>query len=89
MKNDTTFVRMRSGDHLGNAKCRKRLPLSVKFNFLINCDKHKRFSQNETRRADLQDLVSDFFSFLPRDLGMIFQNLMVLLHLFWTLKDHI
>ena len=23
MKKDTTFVRMRSGDHLGDAKCRK------------------------------------------------------------------
>ena len=26
MKNDTTFVHMRSGDHLGNAKCRKGHP---------------------------------------------------------------
>ena len=35
MKNDTTFVRMRSGDHLGDAK------RSVKFNFLsIAIDKN-------------------------------------------------
>ena len=44
MKNDTSFMRMRSGDHLGDAKCRKRAPRSVKFNLLINCDRHKRFS---------------------------------------------
>ena len=35
MKNDTTFVRMRSGDHLGDAKCRKKAPRSVEFNFLL------------------------------------------------------
>ena len=29
MKNDITFVRMRSGDHLGDAKCRRRAPRSV------------------------------------------------------------
>ena len=33
MKNDTTFVRMRSGDHLGDAKCLKRAPRSVELNF--------------------------------------------------------
>ena len=27
MKNDTTFVRMRSGDHLGDAKMSKKGPL--------------------------------------------------------------
>ena len=41
MKNDTTFVRMRSGDHLEDAKCRKRAPRSVEFNFFINCDRQK------------------------------------------------
>ena len=33
MKNDTTLVRMRSGDHLGGAKCRKKAPRSVEFKF--------------------------------------------------------
>ena len=33
MENDTTFVRMRIGDHLGDAKMSKRAPLSVIFNF--------------------------------------------------------
>ena len=47
MKNHTTFVRMRSGDHLGDAKMSKKGPRSVEFNFFINCERHKRFSQNE------------------------------------------
>ena len=63
MKNDTTFVRMRSGDHLGDAKMSKRSPRSVEFNFFNNCDRHKRFSQNERRRADLQNLASNFLIF--------------------------
>ena len=32
MKNDTTFVRMRSGDHPGDAKMSKKAPYSVEFN---------------------------------------------------------
>ena len=63
MKNDTTFVRMRSGDHLGVAKMSKRAPRSVEFNFFLNCDRQKRFSQNERRRVDLQNLASDFLLF--------------------------
>ena len=63
MKNDTTFVRMRSGDHLGDAKCRKWAPRSVEFNFFINCDRQKRFSQNERRRVDLQNVASEFLIF--------------------------
>ena len=35
MKNDTTFVRMRSGDHLGDAKMSKRAPRFVEFNFFF------------------------------------------------------
>ena len=64
MKNDATFVRMRSGDHLGDAKMSKRAPRSVEFNFFINCDRHKRFSQNERRRVDLQNVASDFLIFV-------------------------
>ena len=63
MKNDTTFVRMRSGAHLGDAKCRKRAPRSIEFNFFINCDGDKRFSQNERRTADLQSIALDFSTF--------------------------
>ena len=35
MKNDTTFVRMPSGDHLGDAKMLKRAPRSVEFTFFF------------------------------------------------------
>ena len=49
MKNDTTFVRMRGGDHLGDTKCPKTAPRSVEFNFFIYHDRHKRFSQTERR----------------------------------------
>ena len=63
MKNDATFVRMRSGDHLGDAKMSKRAPYSVEFNFFNNCDRQKRFSQKERRRADLQKVASDFLIF--------------------------
>ena len=45
MKNDTTFVRMRSGDHLEDAKMfKKKAPRFVELNFLTNCDRQKRFS---------------------------------------------
>ena len=32
-------------------------------NFFNNCDRQKRFSQNERRRADLQNVASDFLIF--------------------------
>ena len=56
----------------------KRAPRSVEFNFFINCDRQKRFSQNERRRVDLQKVASDFL-ILPRDLVMIFQTLVMIL----------
>ena len=48
---------------LETQKCRKRAPRSVEFNFFNNCDRQKRFSQNERRRADLQNVASDFLIF--------------------------
>ena len=59
MKNDATFVRMRSGDHLGDEK------MAIKGTSLRrnNCDRQKRFSQNERRRVDLQNVASDFLIF--------------------------
>ena len=44
-------------------KCRKRAPHSVEFKLFNNCDRQKRFSQNERRRADLQKDASDFLIF--------------------------
>ena len=54
---------MRSGDHLGDAKMLKRAPSFVEFNFFFSCDRQKRFSQNERRRVDLQNIASDFLMF--------------------------
>ena len=48
---------------LETQKCQKKAPCSIEFNFFTNCDRQKRFSQNETRRADLQNLASDFLIF--------------------------
>ena len=44
-------------------KRRKGAPHSVEFNFFINCDRHKRFLQNERRRVDLQNVASDCLIF--------------------------
>ena len=48
---------------LETQKGRKRAPRSAEFNFFTNCDRQKRFSQNERRRADLQIVASDFLIF--------------------------
>ena len=48
---------------LETQKCRKGAPRSVEFNFFNNCDRQKRFSQTESRRADLQNFASDFLIF--------------------------
>ena len=72
---------------LETQKRQKRAPRSVEFNFFINCDRHKRFSQNERRRVDLQNVASDFLIFafgLSYDLS----NLVMILPRFSTLKDH-
>ena len=45
---------------LETQKCRKTAPRSVEVNFFNNCDRQKRFSQNERRRVDLQKYASDF-----------------------------
>ena len=88
MKNDTTFVRMRSGDHLGDAKMLKKAPRSVEFNFLTNCVRQKRFLQNERRRADLQKVASSFLIFLLQELDMVFQSLVIISPLFSPSKNH-
>ena len=86
MKNDTTFVRMRCGDHLGDAKMSKKAPR--KFNFFPNRDRQIGFSQNERRRADLQNFASKFLIFawgLSYDLSKFSDYFTPF---FSTLKDH-
>ena len=52
-----------AGNHLGDAKMSKRARRSVEFNFFINCNREKRFSKKESRRADLQNFASNFLVF--------------------------
>ena len=68
---------------LETQKYRKRAPRSVEFNFFNNCDRQKRFSQNERRRADLQKVASDFLS---GDLVMISQSLVTILPPFFDFE---
>ena len=87
MKNDATFVRMRSGDHLGDAKMSKKGNSLVEFNFFNNCDRHKRFRRMKEEGL-IYKTLPQIFKFLPRDLVMIFQSLVTILPPFLTLKDH-
>ena len=50
---------------LETPKCRKKVPRSVEFNSFTICDRQKRFSQNERRRAYLQNCASNFLIFVP------------------------
>ena len=63
MKNDPTFVRMRSGDDLGDAKMLKKGTSLRRITFFNNCDRQKRFSHNESRRANLQKVPSHLLIF--------------------------
>ena len=83
MKNDTTFVRMRSGDHLGDAKMSKRAPRSVEFNCSPTIDRNG-FAEWK-KKVDLQKL-SPIFKFLPRNLVMIFQSLLMILQRFFDFE---
>ena len=57
-------MRMRSGDDLGDTKMSKKDTSLRRIQlFNINCDRQKRFSQNEGRRADLQNFSSDSLIF--------------------------
>ena len=61
MKNDTTFVRLAQWWSPWRPKYVEKGHLAPSnLIFFINCDRQKRFSQNERRRADLQNLAWDF-----------------------------
>ena len=74
---------------LETQKCRKGAPRSVEFNFFINCNRQKRFSQNERRRADLhvQNVASDFLIFAwGLSYIMTFQILVMILPRFFDFE---
>ena len=66
MKNVTTFVHMRSDDHLGDSKMSKKAPCSVEIMSVMNFKRQKRLSQNERRSADLQSIALDILIFTHR-----------------------
>ena len=102
MKIDTTFMRMRSSDHLGDAEMSKKAPRSVEFNFSTNCDRHKRFPQPTTTKEgkmykkfkkiierftnNLRVKLPQNFYFLLQDLFMVFQSLVRILPNFSDLE---
>ena len=63
MKNDTTFVRMRRGDHLGDEEFEK--PHSVEFNFFIAIDRNG--FRRMVEEGQIYKIVPQIFSFLPED----------------------
>ena len=73
MKNDTTFVRIHSGDHLGDAKMSKKGTSLRRIFFFFAID--KRFSQNERRKVDLQNVASDFSNKFSDDFTPVFFQL--------------
>ena len=88
MKNDTTSARMRSRNHLGDEKMSKNRHLaSSNLTFFTNCNRRKQFSQNQRRRADLQNFALKFLIFLG-DRVIIFHSLASILPRLSTLKDH-
>ena len=87
MKNDTTLCARVVVITLETPKCRKKAPRFVEFNFLTNCDRQKRSSGNERRRADLQKTASNFLIFAPglSNVSKLSDNFA---RFFSTLKDH-
>ena len=62
MKNDTTFMRMSIGDHLGDAKMAKKGTSLCRIQlFLLIAIDRNGFA--EWRRADLQNVASEFLIF--------------------------
>ena len=88
MKNDITFVRTRSGDHLGDAKMSKKRHLAPSnlTSLLIAIDRNGFRRMKDERQ--IYKTLPQIFQFLPWDLVMIFQSLVMILPCFSTLKDH-
>ena len=87
MKKGTTFMRMRSGDHLWDAKNVEKRHLAssnLTFNELRQTE---TVSHQERRRAELQKVATFFLIFAP-GLSYGFSNLVMILPRFSTSKDH-
>ena len=88
MKKDTTFVRMRSSDHLGDAKNVEKghlAPSNLTF-LLVAIDRNGFCRMKE--EGQIYQTLPRIFLILPRDLVRIFQSFIMILPRFSTLKDH-
>ena len=63
MNNDTTFVHMRSGDHLGDAKMSKRAPRSVEFNFFLLIARDRNGFRRMKREGQIYKTFPQIFNF--------------------------
>ena len=64
MKNDATFVRMRSGDHLGDAKCRKGHLAPSNLTFLIIATDRNGFRRMK-EEVLIYKTLPQIFNFCP------------------------
>ena len=79
MKNGTTFVRMRSGDHLGRLKNVKKGHLAqANLTFLLIVIDRNVFRRMK-EELQIYKVLPRIFHFLPWDLVMIFQSLVMTL----------
>ena len=72
MKNDTTFVRMRSSDHLGDSNTLKKAARFVELNFLTIATDENSFCRMKEEGQIYKNVASGFLFFLPKELVMIF-----------------
>ena len=66
MKNDTTFLRMRSGDHLGNASVEKGHLVPSNLTFLLIAKDRNDFRRMK-EEGHIYKALPQIFWFLPRD----------------------
>ena len=84
MKNDTVFVRMRSGDHLGYAKCWKRHLASSSLTFWRIAIDSNGFRRKEEEGEIYKTLPQIFLIFAPGLSIKRFQSLVIILPSFFN-----
>ena len=88
MKNDTTFVRMRSCDHLGDAKMLKKAPRSIEFNFFLLIAIDRNGFCRMKGEGQIYKPLPQIFLIFAKGLSYDLSNLMMILPRFSTMKDH-
>ena len=65
MNNDTIFVRMRTGDHHGDAKMSKKAPRSVEFNLILIAIDRNGFRRTK-EEEQIYKMLPQIFKFCLR-----------------------